>query len=199
MVRNTDLLLLQARVEQDACADFTRACAAAAAIWPDMQVQRMGWSPAAGKAYGYLALPERTALAASSLGPVLQSFAEALPQGSDARVSRLEREFDVAGASSQAQAFFHYVVEMDPENGWRDELLRWYDTEHMPGLAGVAGCVRATRLLNHDHGPLSLACYDLTSVETLGSPPWLAVRASAWSDRVRPHFTNTLRTMFDIL
>jgi hypothetical protein len=59
--------------------------------------------------------------------------------------------------------------------------------------------VHAARLLNHDHGPLSLACYDLVIPETLGSPPWLAVRGTAWSSRVRPHFTNTRRTMFTIL
>jgi len=34
------------------------------------------------------------------------------------------------------------------------------------------------------------------STETLGSPPWLAARHTAWSDRVRPHFHNVKRTMF---
>ena len=58
---------------------------------------------------------------------------------------------------------------------------------------------KSARLLNHDHGPLSLACYDLVSTETLGSPPWLAVRATEWSSRVRPHFMNTRRTMFKTL
>jgi hypothetical protein len=59
--------------------------------------------------------------------------------------------------------------------------------------------VRASRYLNHDHGPLSLACYDLVTQETLGSPPWLAVRETEWSSRMRPRFTNTIRTMFDLL
>ena len=77
-----------------------------------------------------------------------------------------------------------------------DEIARWYNTEHMPGLAAVPGCVRASRFINHDHGPLSYACYDLVAQETLGSEPWLAVRHTDWSSRARPHFTNTRRTMF---
>ena len=112
------------------------------------------------------------------------------------QASRLSRVFDVAGASMGEAAAFHDVVETDPETGWAEEIARWYDTEHMPGLASVPGCVRASRFLNHDHGPLSFACYDLLTQETLGSPAWLAVRNTDWSSRARPHFTNTLRTMF---
>ena len=88
---------------------------------------------------------------------------------------------------------------MDPEAGWMPELSSWYDTEHMPGLATVPGCVGASRFLNHDQGPQSLACYDLVTQETLGSTAWLAVRETEWSSRMRPHFTNTIRTMFDLL
>jgi hypothetical protein len=57
---------------------------------------------------------------------------------------------------------------------------------------------RATRFLNRGGGPLSLACHDLVREDVLGSPPWLAVRATAWSDIARPHFTNTRHTMFRV-
>ena len=83
--------------------------------------------------------------------------------------------------------------------GWLDEMMRWYDREHMPGLAAVPGCVRAQRFINLDAGPKSFACYDLVTRDTLGSPPWLAVRNSEWSGRVRPNFRNTKRTMFRTL
>jgi hypothetical protein len=112
------------------------------------------------------------------------------------RVDRLARAFEPPAASSGQSAPFHYVVEMDPADGWRDELFRWYDTEHMPGLASVTGCVRAQRYVNRDGGPFSLACYDLVQRETTASPAWLAVRATPWSDRVRPQFRNPKRTMF---
>ena len=199
MRQPTDLLLLQARLDEAASGKFIDACAAAAQAWPGATVQRMAWSETEGDAYGYLELPQRTLIDTAGLDAVRTAFMQALPPDASARVSRLERALDIAGASAQARPHFHYVVEMDPEDGWRDELQSWYDTEHMPGLAAVPGSIRATRLLNHDHGPLSLACYDLVSTETLGSPPWLAVRASDWSSRVRPHFTNTRRTMFRIL
>ena len=118
--------------------------------------------------------------------------------GHKADVSRLQLAMRRPGVE-HASPKVHYVVETDPEEGWHDEIFRWYDQEHMPGLAEVPGTVQAQRFLNLDHGPLSFACYDLTHAEVLTSSAWLAVRASAWSDICRPHFTNTLRTMFKII
>ncbi len=197
--RDTDQILLQARLDEGASAAWTTACAAAVAAWPGARLRRAAWSPTAGDAYAYLALPQRQQLETSDLAPVLEALATALPPEAGSRVSRLALAFERAGASRGAEPLWHYVVEMDPAAGWQDELMRWYDTEHMPGLASVPGSIHAARLLNHDHGPRSLACYDLVSPETLGSPPWLAVRGTAWSSRVRPHFTHTRRTMFKTL
>jgi hypothetical protein len=196
MKHHTDQLLLQARLDETASAGFVAACRAAAAAWPGARLQRMAWSAAEGDAYGYLALPQAAELDVADLADVTAAFTQALPSEAAPRVSRLEKQFEVPGDSAGATPLFHYVVEMDPETGWHDELMRWYDEEHMPGLASVPGAIHASRLLNHDHGPLSIACYDLVSPDALISAPWLAVRASEWSSRVRPHFTNTRRTMF---
>ena len=149
--------------------------------------------------YAYLHLPERLQLEPSVAASLQATFKSQNAELQNLRVSRLEMMLDKRGASAGILPVFHYVVEMDPEAGWMPELSQWYDTEHMPGLASVPGCVRASRYLNHDHGPLSLACYDLLSQETLGSPPWLAVRETAWSSLMRPRFTHTLRTMFEAL
>ena len=119
--------------------------------------------------------------------------------GAAPTIDRLELAFAVPGASAGAFPGFHYAVETDPAEGWQEELFRWYDTEHMPGLAAAPGCVRALRFLNIDGGPYSYACYDLTACDTLASAPWLAVRHTAWSDRVRPNFRNTRRTLFRAL
>jgi hypothetical protein len=116
--------------------------------------------------------------------------------GNVAQVSRMQSQMKLAGASESAAAQHHYVVETDPEAGWDAEIYRWYNEEHMPGLSKVPGCVLAQRMLNLDHTPRSFACYDLTSADVMGCPPWLAVRGTAWSDVCRPHFTNTLRTRF---
>lgn len=79
------------------------------------------------------------------------------------------------------------------------EIARWCDTEHMPGLAAVTSCGHALRMHNHDQGRSSLACYDLVSDQTLGSPSWLTVRATGWSDVSRPHLTHTKRHMFEVI
>jgi hypothetical protein len=151
-------------------------------------------SPAA--MYLYLELPLPALLELGDMAVVGDIFGVSFPEATDIAASRLSRVFDIPGSSIGQAPKFHYVVETDPEAGWAEDIARWYDTEHMPGLARVPGCVRASRFLNHDHGPASFACYDLVSTETLGSAPWLAVRNTEWSDRARPHFTNTLRTMF---
>jgi len=114
-------------------------------------------------------------------------------------IDRLENVFSATGASSGTFAEFHYTVETDAADGWEEEIFRWYDTEHMPGLAAVPGCIRAQRFLNGDGGPRSHACYDLTDPKILESAAWLAVRRTTWSDRVRPQFRNTRRTMFRFL
>jgi hypothetical protein len=115
------------------------------------------------------------------------------------RVSRIEFKNQIAGYSSKDTPNNRYVVEMDPEGGWEKELFEWYDQEHLPGLASVSGCVRAIRCINLDNSPHSFAFYDLVATNVLGCEAWLKVRHTKWSDQVRPHFTNTKRTMFEFL
>jgi hypothetical protein len=160
-------------------------------------LQRIAHSPAEGLTYLYARLPQRTLLDSDALAPLTQALAALHPGPCEVKASRLELVLDVPGHSHGAPAASHYVVETDADDGWMPEIARWYDVEHMPGLARVPGCVHAWRMTNHDGGPASLACYDLTSPGVKETPPWLAVRGTAWSDRARPHFTNTRRTMFE--
>lgn len=155
------------------------------------RVGRGAWSSEAQCGWLYLPLARRMAVPAETRD-ALQACA-----GPHAVVSRLELLQQLEGASHDQAAPLHYAVEMTPEPGFEDELQQWYNTEHLPGLARVPGCVRAQRWWNHDAGPKSLACYDLVSAQTLGSPAWLAVRNTPWSARMRPRFTQTRRTMFD--
>lgn len=103
---------------------------------------------------------------------------------------------DVAGQAAGQPAPWFYVVETDIRQGAEADFDRWYEEEHLPGLAAVPGTVRARRYLAKEGSPRYYACYDLASRETFGSPPWLAVRGTDWSSRVRPNFINTKRTMF---
>ena len=180
---------------------------------PGVAVVRVNWSPALdgasdpyaqgrdatpGTVYAYLKLRRPRKMSRAQAG-VIEARWQTLSGDANARASRLARQLEIVGASPGLTPVAHYIVEMDPEAGWEEELFAWYDEEHMPGLAAVPGCIHAVRLLNLDHGPLNLACYDLTAKEIMGCPPWLAVRHSKWSDRVRPHFTNARRTMFEVI
>lgn len=161
---------------------------------PESTLQSVAVNASVG-AYAYITLAKPLAIDTSIL---VQLEQHALPVCSSVSISRLEKVMHLqGGCTEKPQA--HYAVEMDPEDGWADELFDWYDTEHLPGLASVPGTQQAWRYLNHDSGPLSLACYHLRDADVLGSPQWLKVRATSWSDRVRPHFTNTKRTMFTLL
>jgi hypothetical protein len=192
----TDMLLVRCRKH---AADGLAAAAAAfctSAPVP-LALHRVAWSPESGLAYVY-ARPHATQDAVDT-DALAALWARTCPAASATQACRLSLLFDAPGASAGEPARFHYVVETDAEAGWMDEIGRWYDTEHMPGLAAVPGCIHARRFASPDAGPYSFACYDLTAQETLGSPPWLAVRHTAWSDRARPHFTNTRRTMMHVL
>ncbi len=200
MQRTTDFILLQATLDATAAQGLAAAAQSWCAASPlPMALHRAAWSAETQTAYVYARLSKRSSLDSNVLATFTTAFGKTLSSASHIRVSRLETVMDLPGASHTEQPVFHYVVETDAEAGWMSEIARWYDTEHMPGLAHVPGCIRATRLLNHDHGPQSLACYDLVSTQTLGSAPWLAVRHTAWSDIARPHFINTKRSMFSVV
>jgi hypothetical protein len=101
------------------------------------------------------------------------------------------------GPATATSEFVHYVVEADVSPFNQSEFDAWYFEEHLPGLAAVPGTIRASRYLRlTGAGPKSYACYDLVSFAVTNSAPWLAVRHTAWSDKVRPMFMNTVRTSF---
>lgn len=103
------------------------------------------------------------------------------------------------GASADEEALYHYVVATDVDPEHEADFNRWYDTEHMPGLAGVPGTVHCARLLSVGGAPRYHACYDLVSPDVLDGADWLAARHTPWSSRVRPHFVDPRRYMFRTL
>ncbi len=132
--------------------------------------------------WGVSSLPGADSLVAFAGGPI--------------EMTRLKGVRRIKGASFAEAPTHHYVVRTDAAPGWDDELQRWYDEEHLGGLAGVWGNVLSQRALCLDHLPKYYACYDLLGPDVPDTAPWLAVRGTTWSDRVRPRFTNTRRTMF---
>lgn len=100
------------------------------------------------------------------------------------------------GASYREVGNYHYIVETDISNASEEEFNAWYETEHLPGLAHVPGTVSAKRYVRLTGSPRYIACYELLSPTVMDSDAWLAVRHTAWSSRVRPMFTNTVRALF---
>jgi hypothetical protein len=141
----------------------------------------------------YLYYPVATDRAATELTMLRRALAAVAPA---AGIVRLDPILDLPGASAGIAAPFHYVVETDVLPEREVEFNRWYDSEHLAGLAAVPGTARASRYRNPETSPRYHACYDIATPATVGSPPWAAVRATPWSDSVRPAFRNTKRTLF---
>lgn len=193
----TDVLLVRCRTAGEGLHDAAARFCAQAGL--DLRLERTAWSRESGWAYVYARLRGVGELDACALPRLAKLWTSLCPAASEVDVSRLQLMQDLPGFSEAEVPSHHYVVETDPEDGWEEDILRWYLEEHLPGLASVPGTVRARRYVNHDAGPSSHACYGLVGAETLGSPPWLDVRGTEWSSRVRPHFTNTRRTMMGIV
>ncbi|WKL15888.1 hypothetical protein QYQ99_26855 [Comamonas testosteroni] len=192
----TDMILLRMQGAQQSMISGLELHVMANPVNAELQgsIVRKAWAEHSQTAYVYLALPHRLSLAKQTLDALT---CPSRP-GISLSASRMTLMDSLTGASLLRQASFHYVVETTPETGWELELQRWYAMEHLPGLSKTPGCVQAQRFWNHDEGPRSFACYDLVDEQALASPEWLAVRETSWSDHVRPHFTNTIRTMFTI-
>ena len=68
-----------------------------------------------------------------------------------------------------------------------DEFNEWYDTEHIPERRRIRGFLTAQRWLGAEDPNISIALYDLESVEVLQSPAYRAIAGanlSSWSKRM---------------
>ena len=77
-----------------------------------------------------------------------------------------------------------------------DEFNDWYDTEHIPERERTRVMLRAQRWLLRDNPRISVAAYDLKSVECVRGPEYLAITGdnqSPWSKRMIGMCTQLLR------
>jgi hypothetical protein len=78
-----------------------------------------------------------------------------------------------------------------------EEFNDWYDLEHVPERAAIAGFHNARRFVCVEGWPRYLALYDLEHVGVLQSPAYRAVagdRSSPWSKRILPRIRGLGRT-----
>ena len=120
-----------------------------------------------------------------------------MPVHPEVELVQLQQTLTLPGGALAQEAAWHYVVATDVVPAQEADFNQWYDIEHLTGLAAVPGVARAARFrVVEGPGPTYHAAYDLADRAAFGSTPWLAVRGTAWSSRVRPAFFNTRRTMY---
>lgn len=85
----------------------------------------------------------------------------------DANGARLAPLAEWQGASAAEEAPYHYVVATDVDTENESDFHRWYDTEHLTGLAALPGAVHCARLAASGGGPRYHTCYDLTGPDAL--------------------------------
>jgi hypothetical protein len=108
---------------------------------------------------------------------------------------RFEGEQIAAGGGvvpKDAPALLLNAMSVAPEH--ECEFNDWYDTEHLPALAGVSGTLCARRYRGTGAAAhRSLALYWLETAEIPNSHAWKAAANTPWTERMRPHFRNHLR------
>ena len=86
-----------------------------------------------------------------------------------------------------AQAMGLLVAGFDYSPVREDEFNDWYDTEHVPERARVAGFVNCQRWIGAENPKIAIATYDLKSLEVLRSEAYRAIAGenlSPWSKRM---------------
>jgi uncharacterized protein DUF4286 len=86
-----------------------------------------------------------------------------------------------------AKPFGLLVAGFNYRNAAEDEFNDWYDTEHIPERQRTAGFINCERWLGADDPKISIATYDLESLDVLQSPAYRAiagVNLSPWSKRL---------------
>jgi len=77
-----------------------------------------------------------------------------------------------------------------------DEFNDWYDTEHIPERERTRGILNANRWLTTSNRRISVASYDLETIDVLAYPEYLAISGknlSPWSKRIVPACKQLLR------
>lgn len=77
-----------------------------------------------------------------------------------------------------------------------DEFHDWYDLEHVPERERVPGFLLCRRFISADDPLVSLATYDLETVDVMRSPAYLAIaheNLSPWSKRVTSRVQSLMR------
>ena len=87
------------------------------------------------------------------------------------------------------------MVAMNIEAHAEADFNAWYDTEHLPRLSGVAGCLCARRFRASSGPNQYFAIYHLATPEVCATPAWKAAAATPWTAKISAHFSARLRVV----
>jgi len=108
---------------------------------------------------------------------------------------------DALAPVGQAQALLLISMNVAPEH--ENEFNEWYNVEHLPALAGVPGVLTARRYrgtvglqptgLSRGATQRYAAIYHFANPDVSNSAAWKAAANTPWTERMRPHFRDSLR------
>lgn len=88
------------------------------------------------------------------------------------------------------------IAAMNIANAAEDEFHDWYDTEHLPERVACLGFIECQRWIGAADPKVSVAIYDLDTIDVLKSPGYQAiggVNLSPWSKRVTSQVERLMR------
>ena len=135
-----------------------------------------------------LGSPGYRAIAGENLSPWSKRMV-----GKCRRVCRFDGEQVNPGALSAPAAGALLLLAMDVEPAAETEFNEWYDSEHLPRLAQVPGCLAARRFRGHAGTHRYLALYHLDEPGIAASAAWEAAAVTPWTLKLRSATSNRLR------
>jgi hypothetical protein len=85
------------------------------------------------------------------------------------------------------------LIAMNPAPEAEGEFNEWYNTEHLPALAGVPGVLCARRYRGTGATQRYAATYHFANPDVPNSAAWKTAGGTPWTERMRPHFRDFLR------
>jgi len=98
-----------------------------------------------------------------------------------------------ANSPSGAGGLLVNAMNVAPEHD--AEFNEWYDHEHIPALAAVAGVMSARRFRDPKGTHRYLALYHVTKPEVTKGAEWKNAASTSWTERLRPYFRDHLRIL----
>ena len=114
--------------------------------------------------------------------------------GRTTSIIRLEGEQIRPGnALAPAGAAALLLIAMNPAPEAEAEFNEWYNTEHLPALAGVPGVLCARRYRGTGATQRYAAIYHFANPDVPNTASWKSAGGTPWTERMRPHFRDFLR------